>query len=343
MLPIGLVRLLVGANLTLGFVYLSWRYLHSVNWAVWPLALALLAAETYSYVDAWLFGLTMWRSRRRSEAPLPGEGATVDVFITCYNEPVELVRETVRAALAIDWPHRTYVLDDGASAEMRAMAESEGAGYVVRSDEWQGRNRHAKAGNLNNALLQTSGEFILVLDADQIPAPTILHRTLGYFRDADVAFVQTPQWFYNVPDADPLGSQAPLFYGPIQQGKDGWNAAFFCGSNAVLRREALLRLGIQRYVAELERRVPRTLRTARRLLDAAERRLGPAGDGAADHTRMALRALRDCVTGAQDALRRGQPVQEVTWKFQHLAAQVSGARRAMHPLPARRGSPSGRR
>ena len=68
--------------------------------------------------------------------------------------------------------------------------------------------------------------------------------------------MQTPQWFYNVPPGDPFGSQAPLFYGPIQQGKDGWNAAFFCGSNAVLRREALMQLGVGQYVRELERRVP---------------------------------------------------------------------------------------
>ena len=62
-----------------------------------------------------------------------------------------------------------------------------------------------------------------------------------------VAFVQTPQYFYNVPQDDPFGSQAPLFYGPIQQGKDGWNAAFFCGSNAILRREALFQLGLLTY------------------------------------------------------------------------------------------------
>ena len=66
--------------------------------------------------------------------------------------------------------------------------------------------------------------------------------------------MQTPQWFSNVTDSDPLGSQAPLFYGPIQQGKDGWNAAFFCGSNAVLRREALMQLGIVGYVREQGRR-----------------------------------------------------------------------------------------
>src|SRR5262249_46882125 len=155
-----------------------------------------------------------------------------------------------------------------------------GAGYLVRSTEWVGRGRHAKAGNLNNALFQTDGEFLLILDADQIPAPSILDRTLGYFRDPKVAFVQTPQWFYNVPPGDPFGSQAPLFYGPIQQGKDGWNAAFFCGSNAVLRREALMQIGIARYTWELDRKVRRALAAADRMLTTARSQMD-AGDVAA--------------------------------------------------------------
>lgn len=233
--PLTLVRVLIAANLLLGFYYLSWRYANSINWAAWPIALALIAGETYSYIDSWLFGLTMWRLKQRPEPRPPAEGATVDVFITCYNEPVELVRETAVAARDIRWGHTTYILDDGSSPVMRAMAEEIGVGYIVRSQNWQGKARHAKAGNLNNALFQTTGEFLLILDADQIPSPGILHRTLGYFRDPKVAFVQTPQWFYNVPPGDPFGSQAPLFYGPIQQGKDGWNAAFFCGSNSTLR------------------------------------------------------------------------------------------------------------
>ena len=51
---------------------------------------------------------------------------TVDIFITCYNEPAEMVEETARAALAIDYPTeklRVYVLDDGNAPAMRAMAE----------------------------------------------------------------------------------------------------------------------------------------------------------------------------------------------------------------------------
>ncbi len=134
--------------------------------------------------------------------------------------------ETARAAQRITYPHKTWVLDDGNRTELRDLAEAEGIGWITRSADWSGRARHAKAGNLNNALLTTEGEFMLILDADQVPEPEILDKTLGYFDDRRMALVQTPQVFVNVPDADPLGSQAPLFYGPIQQGKDGWNAAF---------------------------------------------------------------------------------------------------------------------
>lgn len=314
-----LIRLLVAANLLIGLWYLGWRYTASVNWQALWIAIPLLIAETYSFLDACLFGLTMWRIKRRGDPPPPPENLTVDVFITCYNEPVEIVRETARAARAIRHPHQTYILDDGDSATMRAMANQEGVGYITRSTAWQQRSRHAKAGNLNNALFQTTGEVLLILDADQIPRPEFLDRVLGYFRDPDVALVQTPQWFYNTPPGDPFGSQAPLFYGPIQQGKDGWNAAFFCGSNAVLRREALMRLGITQYVRELGQRV-------RRALDAAEVMLKQAAkQHQSGETRLheAIVMLADAVRRARQELRSGAPIQEVTWRFQTEARAVS--------------------
>ena len=320
-LRLGILRILIVANTLFGIYYLSWRYLDSINWAFWPIALALLAAETYSFIDTALFAVMMWKLRERGEPPPPIE-ATVDVYITCYNEPVELVRDTVRAAKAMRYPHETYILDDGRNPEMLAMAVGEAVGYIIRTDEWEGRSRHAKAGNLNNAIFQTSGEFIMILDADQVPRPDTLDRVMGYFRDPKVSFVQTPQWFHNVPPGDPFGSQAPLFYGPIQQGKDGWNAAFFCGSNAVLRREALMQLGIAKYARELRERVPRTLKTADRILRSAERRMARAAtDGAA--ARVALRRLRRAVADARRALRAGVPLQEVTWEFQRTADAVS--------------------
>ena len=307
-----LIRVLVTLTLILGFNYIAWRWLFSANWAAWPIAVPLLLAETYSFIDALLFGTTMWRLKERDEAPPPPEGATVDVFITTYNEPVDMVMTTALAAKAIHYPHETWVLDDGARPEMQEAAEAAGIGYITRSADWKDRPRHAKAGNLNNALFQTSGEFMMILDADQVPDPTILDKTLGWFRDDDVALVQTPQYFTNVTDADPLGSQAPLFYGPIQQGKDGWNAAFFCGSNAVLRREALMQIGVVGYVREVERAVRDALKAADKVLRSAGRaaqQQGPAVVAAVDD-------LRDAVAEARRLLADGEPVSEVTYRFQ---------------------------
>lgn len=306
------IRVLVVLTLLLGTVYVGWRWLFSVNWPNWWIAVPLVLAETYALIDAYLFGLTVWRIKRRGAAPEPTGEETVDVFITTYNEPVELVAATARAATRIRFPHETWILDDGDRPEMRAAAAELGVGYITRTEDWADRPRHAKAGNLNNALFATQGEFMLILDADQIPEPQILDHTLGWFQDPEVGLVQTPQFFTNVTESDPLGSQAPLFYGPIQQGKDGWNAAFFCGSNALLRREALMQLGIVGYVREVEYAVADALRTASRLLAKAERNAvahGPAAVGAVHEVRAAADAARA-------DLAAGMPVSEVTYGFQ---------------------------
>ncbi len=320
--PLWLVRTLIVLNLALGTNYLVWRYSGTINWPQWWVAIPLIIAETYSLIDAFLFGTSMWKWRGpRTTPPAPAPDLTVDVFITSYNEPVDLVRTTARAARAIRYPHRTYILDDGNCAEMAAMARQEGVGYLTRSAEWRNRPRHAKAGNLINALSLTEGQFIAILDADQIPAPEFLDRTLGYFSDPKVAFVQTPQFFYNVPPDDPFGAQAPLFYGPIQEGKGAWNAAFFCGSNAVLRREALMFTGIAFYVRDTEAKVRATLKAARRMLRRTTRSMrGPAQD---PHAVAALRDLDQAVTQALQALAQGKSIQAVTWDFQRKAEVAS--------------------
>lgn len=309
---LALIRAIVLVTAILGTNYVVWRWFFSVNWDYWWIGVPLVMAETYSLVDSLLFGFGMWRLKERGEPPVPPEGLTVDVFIATYNEPVELVMATARAAQAIRYPHRTWVLDDGNRAEMREAAEAEGIGWITRSADWVGMPRHAKAGNLNNALLSTEGEFMLILDADQVPHPEILDRTLGYFTDPEMALVQTPQYFVNVPDNDPLGSQAPLFYGPIQQSKDGWNAAFFCGSNAVLRREALMQLGVSRYVGEVEVGVHRALRTARNVLRQARRGLG-RGDS---DLRQVLDQVEQALTRARRDLADGAALFDVTYAFQ---------------------------
>ena len=314
-----LVLLRVAATLTivLGVNYIAWRWLESVNWSAWWIAVPLVLAETFSLVDVGLFAVTMWRARERPAPPPPPDGATVDVLITTYDEPADLVLRTAVAARDIRYPHRTWVLDDGARPDLEQAVRAAGVGYIVRSDEWADRPRHAKAGNLNNAMFRTDGEFLLVLDADQVPDPAILDRTLGYFEDPAVALVQTPQFFTNVPDADPLGSQAPLFYGPIQQGKDGWNAAFFCGSNAVLRREALMQLGLVGYVRATDQAVKEALRTGRKVLARARR----AAPDAAQAEAMAR--VEGAATVALARLRAGDHVAEVTYTFQRELDSLS--------------------
>lgn len=312
-----LIRALALLSVLLGTNYVAWRWMESINWSSWWIAVPLVMAETYSLVDTFLFCLTMWRARQRPLPVSPPQG-TVDVFITTYNEPLDLVMATARAARRIAYPHETWILDDGARPELERAAHEAGLGYITRSDDWAGKPRHAKAGNLNSALFQTDGEFLLILDADQVPDPLILHRTLGYFADdPDVALVQTPQWFVNVDESDPLGSQAPLFYGPIQQGKDGWNAAFFCGSNAVLRREALMQLGIVGYVREIADSTKKTLRTAEQMITRESRR-------AADpYLRGELEGLRHSIGKARTLVAEGEPLADATQLVRSAIGQAS--------------------
>ncbi|PRZ15227.1 glycosyltransferase family 2 protein [Nesterenkonia sandarakina] len=321
-----LIRVVAVLAVLTGINYVTWRWMDSLNWEAWWIAVPLVIAETYSLVDTFLFAITMWRAKER-EGPESAPAGTVDVFITTYNEPVEMVMATARAAKLIAYPHETYVLDDGNRPEMAAAARAEGLGYITRSEDWTDKPRHAKAGNLNNALFETDGEFLLILDADQIPDPLILHRTLGYFGDDEqVALVQTPQWFINVDEADPLGSQAPLFYGPIQQGKDGWNAAFFCGSNAVLRRDALMQLGIVGYVRNLQDSTERTLRAAEKLLAREARR-----SQSVPELQTELKDLRIEVAQARAAITSGEPIADVTYQL-HATINASSSRLVKHDM-----------
>ena len=312
------LRLVIVVTIVLGVNYVAWRWLLSLNWDAWWIAIPLVAAETYSLIDVTLFGLTVWKSRPRPAPPAAAAGLGVDVFITTYNEPIEMVLTTARAARDIHYPHKTWVLDDGTRADLRSAVEGEGVGYISRGSEWAGFQRHAKAGNINNALIETDGEFILILDADMIPRPQILDNTLGYFSDDKVALVQTPQVFSNVGENDPLGSQAPLFYGPIQQGKDGWNAAFFCGSNAILRRDALMQLGIVGYVREVQGSVAAALKEAGRVVRGA--RSHPASQEPA--VRQALDEVGAAIMDARNELAENAPIGAITY---NLHRRIDGA------------------
>jgi cellulose synthase (UDP-forming) len=174
---------------------------------------------------------------------------TVDIYIPSYNEPLEVVRDTVLAAQCIDYPAdkmKIYLLDDGKRSEFAVFAADVGVGYITRND-----NKHAKAGNLNHAMTLTQGELICVFDCDHVATRVFLQATVGGFlKDPMLALVQTPHYFYspdpferNLSVGRNIPNEGMLFYGPIQQGNDNWNATFFCGSCAVIRRKALDDIG----------------------------------------------------------------------------------------------------
>ncbi len=221
--------------------YFYWRAFSTVNMAARVFFYAFLGAEICSFLESLFFYFIAWRPTRYSR-PRPIAGKTVDVFIPTYNEPVELLRETVLCAVKMRYPHSTYILDDGDRDEVRRLAEEFGCGYFARTER-----THAKAGNLNNAVRRTSGEFIVTLDADHVATPELVEETIGFFADPQVAIVQGTQDFYNLDSFQHLVNwktqagwqQQELFFSVIQPGKDRHNATFYCGSPAVIRREAL--------------------------------------------------------------------------------------------------------
>ncbi|GAA1482143.1 glycosyltransferase [Gordonia sinesedis] len=313
-------RVISLAVLFFGVVYIAWRWSDTIAWHAWWIAVPLVVAETYSFGESALFAMVAWRARQRPAPPAADPNATVDVFITTYNEPLEMVLRTAIAARDMNHPHTTWILDDGDRPEFAVAAERVGVGYLTRGPGWDGFERFAKAGNVNNALFRTHGEFIAILDADQVPHPEFLDRTLGYFEDGDVAFVQTPQHFWNVPEHDPLGCQAELFYGPIQQGKDGWGAAFFCGSNAVLRREALMSLGIDRYTRSA------TEQMAKHLTDAKVR-LRAMAEAAPPGVAAALTEAAAAVRAAQRRVDDGDLLGEISFDLRGAFDEIADAYR----------------
>uniref|UniRef100_UPI000AC5A9DB glycosyltransferase family 2 protein n=1 Tax=Demequina maris TaxID=1638982 RepID=UPI000AC5A9DB len=166
---------------------------------------------------------------------LAGRRITVDVFVTVYGEPIDIVRRTVAGALAIEGRHRTWVLDDGHSDEVRDLAAELGARYVRRLT-----NAGAKAGNINHALTLAKGEFFAVFDADFVPDRRFLLETVPFFADEKVAFVQTPQTYGNLHTtiAKGAGYMQTVFYRFVQPGRNRFNAAFCVGTNVVFRRAA---------------------------------------------------------------------------------------------------------
>jgi cellulose synthase (UDP-forming) len=226
----------------------------------------LYLAEMYSVamLALSLFIVSMPLPSNRPRPGSPDYAPTVDVFIPTYNEDTDLLANTLAAAKNMDYPPeklKVWLLDDGGTLQKRNAASIPDSQAALRRHEelqqlcrdldatylTRDRNEHAKAGNLNNGMRHSEGDLITVFDADHAPARDFLRETVGYFEeDPRLFLVQTPHFFLN-PDPiernlktfNKMPSENEMFYGIIQRGLDKWNAAFFCGSAAVLSRRAL--------------------------------------------------------------------------------------------------------
>ncbi|MEL6614546.1 MAG: cellulose synthase catalytic subunit [Bacteroidota bacterium] len=293
-------QVLAVTALALGAWYIGWRWTASLNLDALWLAIPLVVAETGAYIGLVLFVANLWRTEDTPLQAAPARVAeilrdpsaaddrplAVDVFFPTYDEDPELVRLSIADAKKLTYPHpvdlRIHVLDDGRRESMRAVAEEEGVGYITRTD-----NVGYKAGNMRNAMEQTSGDILVICDADTRPFPTLLQNTLGYFRDPDVAWVQTPQWFYDLPGGqrlpdrlarfgpvarglgrlvervagpvqvghDPFVNDPKLFYDVIQRRRNPWNASFCCGAGSIHRREAVMEAALKGWAEQIERQV----------------------------------------------------------------------------------------
>ncbi|MEM6478095.1 MAG: glycosyltransferase [Pseudomonadota bacterium] len=267
-------QFLAAFTLGIGLWYLQWRWMHSLNPDALVFSAIVAAAETGMFIGTLLFFFDIWDEgdtprepppQTPEEACLPEDSdLSVDILIATYDEDMAVLEATLTDALAVrvpqGWRATIYLLDDGQRPLAAQLARRLGVRYLTRPS-----NAGFKAGNLRNALLRSDGSFIVICDADTRLFPGFLENTLGYFRARDVAWVQTPHWFYDIPEGRPwsVGLPAPVarlfallggtpnaggdpflsgslvFFDVIQRRRNRNGASFCCGAGSIHRREPL--------------------------------------------------------------------------------------------------------
>ena len=191
------------------------------------------------------FDLAAHRARVRRWRPF--RYPSVSIFLPICGEPLEVLWNTwigvFELIQAYPGDAHAYVLDDGPSDEARELALSFGFVYVRRPNQ----REHKKAGNLNYTFRRTSGDHVVIFDADFRPRADFLAETLPYLDDPAIGIVQTPQ-FFRVSQRQAwveraAGPTLEVFYRAVQVSRDRFGSALCVGSNAVYRRAALEPLG----------------------------------------------------------------------------------------------------
>ena len=244
------VRALVMVGLLLmgGFV---WVYFQSANRGYSWLFALLTVSISFKLLRLLHEWYHYWQVRPPTPPPVTNDpatnkpllpGWTVDVLTTfCAGEPYPMMLNTLRAIQSISYPHTTYLCDETNDPYLRQVCETMGIRHVARTDRTD-----AKAGNINNALRQATGDICLIIDPDHVPVPDFLDQVLPYFANPAVGFVQCVQGYYNRKEsvvAYSAAQQTYAFYGPMMTCMGSYGTAQAIGANCTFRRVALDAIG----------------------------------------------------------------------------------------------------
>lgn len=172
----------------------------------------------------------------------PSKHYTVDMLTTFFpGEPYDMIENTLRALVAVEYPHTTYLCDEGDDPYVKKLCKELGVVHVTRNTR-----ENAKAGNINNALKQATGEICVILDPDHAPFPEFLNHVLHHFDNPEIGYVQVVQAYGNQSEslvAQGAAEQTYMFYGPYMQAMSGFGTAQAIGANCTFRRAALDSIG----------------------------------------------------------------------------------------------------
>lgn len=268
-------RVIVTLTLLCTTAYFIWRIFFTLPFAYGAgsvvFGVILLVAEGIGVLEAVYHMCTAQKAKLPEMPEIPNDMYPhVDILIATHNEPEELLYKTINGCLHLNYPDKgkvhIYVCDDNNRPGMRQLAQDMGVGYFGLSG-----NQHAKAGNLNNALRQTTSPLVATLDADMIPTSKFLMETVPYFSlpvmintsdgwrmrteeeragQKEIGFVQAPQSFYNEDMFQTnlyaekiVPNEQDFFFREVNVGRTGSNTVIYCGSNTVISRKALEEVG----------------------------------------------------------------------------------------------------
>ena len=247
------VKLLIIVDIIISTIYILWRgTVIPTNLGIvsFILGLILFVCEFIGFMNFMNFQFIFFGKYKIIRKDLSvynlDEAPLVDVLICTYNESLQLLEKTIIASTQMAYPKnkfKVYVCDDGRRDELKALCKKYGVNYITRED-----NQGAKAGNINNALKYIKGDLFLVLDADMIPKKEFLQKTIGYFEDENLAFVQTPQCYYNKDMYQSnlkkyIPNEQDFFMRDVQEARAYRGALLHVGTNAVFRRKFIDEIG----------------------------------------------------------------------------------------------------